>query len=59
MVLDCPWWSLVVMAGTMTVGELIMINALLLQLMQPLDHLGANYMQLNQGLVGVVVVVGR
>ncbi len=43
--------SFMVMAGTMTVGELIMINALLLQLMQPLDHLGANYMQLNQGLV--------
>ena len=40
-----------VLAGTMTVGELITINALLLQLMAPLDHLGANYMQLNQGLV--------
>ena len=40
-----------VLAGTMTVGELIMINALLMQLMAPLDHLGANYMQLNQGLV--------
>ena len=39
------------MAGSMSLGELIMINALLMQLMAPLDHLGANYMQLNQGLV--------
>ena len=43
--------SFMVLAGTMSVGELIMINSLLLQLMGPLDHLGANYMQLNQGLV--------
>ncbi|EKX42782.1 hypothetical protein GUITHDRAFT_87943 [Guillardia theta CCMP2712] len=40
-----------VLSGTMTVGEMIMINTLLLQLMGPLDHLGANYMFLMQGMV--------
>ena len=43
--------ALLVMAGSMSLGELLMINALLLQMMGPLDHLGANYMQLKQGLV--------
>ena len=43
--------AFMVIGGTMSLGELIMINSLLLQLMAPLDHLGANYMQLNQGLV--------
>mmetsp|Transcript_5234 Transcript_5234/g.7699 ORF Transcript_5234/g.7699 Transcript_5234/m.7699 type:complete len:615 (+) Transcript_5234:2-1846(+) len=40
-----------VMTGQITIGDLLMVNALLAQLMGPLDHLGANYMQITQGLV--------
>jgi len=40
-----------VVQGTMSIGEMIMINALLIQMMGPLDHLGANYMNMQQGIV--------
>ena len=40
-----------VLSGAMTLGEMVMMNALMIQMMGPLDHLGANYMQLQQGLV--------
>eukprot|EP00466_Bigelowiella_natans_P003883 jgi/Bigna1/36445/e_gw1.14.27.1 len=43
--------ALLVSTGAMTIGDLLMVNALLAQLMGPLDHLGANYMQLTQGLI--------
>ncbi|GAB5361608.1 hypothetical protein AAMO2058_000727000 [Amorphochlora amoebiformis] len=43
--------AMLCMTGEITIGDLLMVNALLAQLMGPLDHLGANYMQLSQGLI--------
>ena len=39
-----------VVAGTMTVGDVVLVNTFLLQLYQPLDSLGMVYRQIRQGL---------
>ncbi len=47
-----------VVAGTMTVGDLVLVNAYLLQLAAPLNLLGMMYREVKQGLINLERLFG-
>ena len=42
-----------VMAGTQTVGDFVFVNAMLMQLSQPLNFIGMIYREIRQGLTDI------
>ena len=45
--------ALAVRAGTATVGDFVMINALMIQIYMPLNFIGSSYREIKQGLIDV------
>ena len=47
-----------VVAGTMTIGDLVLVNTYLLQLMRPLERLGSIYRSIKQALTDLELMMG-
>ena len=47
-----------VTAGTMTVGDIVLVNAFLIQLYMPLNHLGVLYREIRQSLTDIERLFG-
>ena len=47
-----------VMAGTQTVGDFVFVNAMLMQLAQPLNFIGMIYREIRQGLTDIETMFG-
>jgi len=47
-----------VVAGTMTVGDIVLVNAFLIQLYMPLNHLGVLYREIRQSLTDIERLFG-
>ena len=47
-----------VAAGTMTIGDLVLVNAYLLQLIRPLERLGSIYRSIKQALTDLELMMG-
>ena len=45
--------ALAIQAGTATLGDLVMVNALMIQLYMPLNFIGSSYREIKQGLIDV------
>jgi ATP-binding cassette, subfamily B, heavy metal transporter len=50
--------GLAIVKGTSTVGDFVMINALMIQLYMPLNFLGSSYREIKQGLIDVEGMFG-
>jgi ABC-type transport system involved in Fe-S cluster assembly fused permease/ATPase subunit len=42
-----------IIGGTLTIGDFVMINALMIQLYMPLNFIGSSYREIKQGLIDV------
>ncbi len=49
-------WSII--KGTSTIGDFVMINALMIQLYMPLNFIGSSYREIKQGLIDVEGMFG-
>ncbi len=49
-------WS--ILKGTSTIGDFVMINALMIQLYMPLNFIGSSYREIKQGLIDVEGMFG-
>ncbi|MEO6609788.1 MAG: ABC transporter ATP-binding protein/permease [Aestuariivirga sp.] len=50
--------SLEIIKGTLTIGDFVMINALMIQLYMPLNFIGSSYREIKQGLIDVEGMFG-
>lgn len=49
-------WSILI--GTSTIGDFVMVNALMIQLYMPLNFIGSSYREIKQGLIDVEGMFG-
>ena len=50
--------AMAIMKGTQTIGDFVMINALMIQLYMPLNFIGSSYREIKQGLIDVEGMFG-
>jgi ABC-type transport system involved in Fe-S cluster assembly fused permease/ATPase subunit len=50
--------SFEIIKGTLTIGDFVMINALMIQLYMPLNFIGSSYREIKQGLIDVEGMFG-